>query len=387
MKTTSAIFCLVCLMAFGQLAYSQSDATTDSTKLKWRIEGQASAFTLYNPDNQLSLYSGARYMPQVSLEKKLPKHRLIDLEASANIFGTMGVYPFDTAVTAGDIRPYRAWVRYSKAQSELRIGLQKINFGSASILRPLMWFDQIDPRDPLQLTDGVWGVLGRYYFLNNTNIWVWGLYGNKNRRGFDRAPSNSKVPEFGGRIQFPTPKGEAAFTYHHREADISELNMFTLDNSPEHRFGIDGKWDVKVGIWVEATWIHKTRDLGLLTNQHMLNLGMDYTFGIGNGLTVIAEQLVIAAHEDPFVFENTGTLTAVSSSYPLGLFDNMSAIFYYDWTNDALYNFLQYRHSFTTWSLNVIGFWNPQNSQLPQQQNIENLFGGKGIQFLAVFNH
>ena len=69
-----------------------------------------------------------------------------------------------------------------KRNNKLHIepGLQKINFGSATMLRPLMWFDQVDPRDPLQLTDGVWGVLGRYYFLNNANIWLWGLYGNKN---------------------------------------------------------------------------------------------------------------------------------------------------------------------------------------------------------------
>ena len=69
-------------------------------------------------------------------------------------------------------------MRYSSDQFELRLGLQKINFGSASMLRPLMWFDQMDPRDPLHLTDGVWGLLARYYFLNNANIWLWGLYGN-----------------------------------------------------------------------------------------------------------------------------------------------------------------------------------------------------------------
>lgn len=51
--------------------------------------------------------------------------------------------------------------------SELRLGLQKINFGSAQLFRPLMWFDKMDPRDPLQMTDGVWGALYRYYFRNN----------------------------------------------------------------------------------------------------------------------------------------------------------------------------------------------------------------------------
>jgi hypothetical protein len=72
---------------------------------------------------------------------------------------------FNSFSSNGDIKPYRLWARYSTSQLEIRAGLQKINFGSANILRPLMWFDQMDPRDPLQLTDGVWGILGRYYTL------------------------------------------------------------------------------------------------------------------------------------------------------------------------------------------------------------------------------
>lgn len=35
-----------------------------------------------------------------------------------------------------------------------------------------MRFDQVDPRDPLKLTDGVRGLLGRYCFLNNADIWL-----------------------------------------------------------------------------------------------------------------------------------------------------------------------------------------------------------------------
>ena len=66
-------------------------------------------------------------------------------------------------------------------------GLQKINFGSAVLLRPLMWFDSLDPRDPLQLTDGVYAVLLRYYFPNNANLWAWALYGNDSPKGWESA--------------------------------------------------------------------------------------------------------------------------------------------------------------------------------------------------------
>ena len=355
------------------------------TRIDW--EGQVSALVLFGPDNDLDWYAGGRYIPEFNWEWEVKKDQLLDLEVSANIFGTVGFHPFDEAMTSGDIRPYRAWVRYSRPQLEIRAGLQKINFGSANILRPLMWFDQIDPRDPLQLTDGVWGVLGRYYFLNNANIWLWGLYGNKNRRGFDALPTKRKTPEFGGRVQLPTGAGETAFTYHYRQA-VSIITDITPEiESPEHRFGIDGKWDLEIGLWAEATWIHATTDLGILTNQHLVNLGADYTFGLGNGLNLGIEHFILAFDREAFAFENRVSLTALSASYPLGLFDNLQALLYFDWTNENLYNTLQWQHSFSTWTLNVLAFWNPRNAPLPQQQDLQNLFGGKGIQLLAIYNY
>jgi hypothetical protein len=82
-----------------------------------------------------------------------------------------------------------------------------------------LWFDQIDDHDPFKLTDGVWGVLGRYYFLNNANIWVWSLCGNKNPKGWDIFGANFKYPEIEGRIQVPVPVSEATLSYPHRVAD------------------------------------------------------------------------------------------------------------------------------------------------------------------------
>ena len=115
----------------------------------------------------------------------MEKKRLIDFEASANIYGNAGIHFFDSASADGNISPYRVWGRYSTKQLEVRLGLQKINFGTATMLRALRWFDEVDPRDPLQLTDGVWGGLARYYFLNNTNIWIWVLYGTDRPKGME----------------------------------------------------------------------------------------------------------------------------------------------------------------------------------------------------------
>ena len=286
---------------------------------------------------------GGRYLPELSYGTGRPDTQYVDFEVSANIYGNAFINPFDSAIANGNILPYRAFARFSTAQFELRAGLQKISFGSASVLRPLMWFDQIDPRDPLRITNGVWGVLGRYYFINNANIWAWALYGNQTQKGWEQIQTNKRIPEFGGRIQYPVKHGEIALSWHHRRADSRHLGIDSLSFStiPENRIGIDGKWDLKVGLWFEGSYIRKKANLGFLTNQLLLNGGIDYTFGLGNGLNIILEQLVFAYDEKAFAFENPRTLTASTLSYPLGLFDNISSVIYYDWQGENLFTFPQ----------------------------------------------
>ena len=97
-----------------------------------------------------------------------------------------------------------------------------------------MWFDRIDPRDPLQLTDGVWALLLRYFFLNNANIWLWGLYGNDDVKGWEFLPTVKDDIEFGGRIQVPVPLGELGLSYHHRRADVNRGIDQLLLTLPRH---------------------------------------------------------------------------------------------------------------------------------------------------------
>ena len=189
----------------------------------FNLGGQVSISTNFNSNNPLPVIAGGRYIPALNYGIRLSNQKLIDFEASANIYGSFAFHPFDTSFADGNLKPYRLWARYSDDQFELRLGLQKINFGSASMLRPLMWFDQMDPRDPLQLTDGVWALLSRYYFLNNASIWLWGLYGNHDPRAWEMIPTNKSIPEFGGRIQIPVPRGEMAVSYNHRMADNRDI--------------------------------------------------------------------------------------------------------------------------------------------------------------------
>lgn len=355
---------------------------------KLEFDGQLSLLSSYSPDNELSGFIGGRYIPELSYKIPIDTNRFVDFEASANISGSTLFHPFDSAVNDGLISPYRVWARYAGKQFELRVGLQKIDFGSAMLLRPIQWFNQIDPRDPLQLTNGVYGILGRYYFLNNANIWLWGLYGNEKTRGFDAIETNRNIPEFGGRLQYPTPRGEIALSYHHRKANSSKNNFVPqYEKIPEHRFGLDGKWDLKVGLWFEASYSYKAENLGPLTHQSLLNVGTDYTFGLGNGLNVVLEHMVVSFDQEAFAFNQAAQVTAVMASYPLGFFDNISTVAYYSWETQDFAFFVNYSHQFRHFTTYVMAFYNPDVQFGVQQNDFVNNFAGPGFRIMLVYNH
>lgn len=353
------------------------------------LQGQLSGWAVTNPEKATQL--GLRYIPDLMIGSYWGDYTL-DSEISLNIYGTVQFqHDQDTTHTYDEFETYRIWMRFATSQFELRAGLQKINFGSAMLLRALMWFDSIDPRDPLQLTEGVWGVLGRYFFLNNVNIWFWILYGNDQIRGWELFVSDKNRPEFGGRLQIPLLTGEIALSYHHRRID-PHINPVGNDISggstlPENRIGLDGKWDIEVGIWAEAVLIHRELDLEIYNYQRQTNLGVDYTFEWGNGLYAIAEYFTLSFAEKAFERGEDVSLTAFSLDYPLGLLDDLTAIVYYDWDNQNWYRFIRWQRTYNNWSFYLMGFWNPDQYQLFPGATHNNLYAGKGIQLLVVFNH
>ncbi len=365
------------------------DTIQFEVKHQLNFSGQLSVWGVYNGANELPINIGTRYIPTLNYVIKMQNSRQFDFEVSGNGFGTLGIHPFDRKQSEGTLGAYRAWARYSTKHLEIRAGLQKINFGSATLLRPLMWFDQLDPRDPLQLTNGVWGVLGRYYFMNNANVWLWSLYGNHKRRPWDADKTNKSYPEFGGRLQIPLPKGEGGITFHHRITDSRGLGEAIPGYAAvaENRVGVDAKWDLGVGLWFEGTYINKSKETGIVTNTKLLNIGTDNTFGIGHGLNLVFEQLLIAYDQNAFAFSRPTTFSGLSLSYPLSLIDNLNAISFYDWNTNSSYNFLNLKRQFNKIAFYIMVFWNPANYQLPQQLNSGNYYSGKGIQLMLVFNH
>lgn len=356
------------------------------------FSGQFTGWANFNFQDGFINQDGLRYLPELELSQQLKNSWKLDAELSANTYGTFligdGNQEWD-----GDIRPYRAWVRLSSERFFLRAGLQKINFGSASILRPLMWFDQIDPRDPLQLTDGVYGLLGRYYFLNNASIWLWGLYGNENPRGWDLTGSDPRSPEFGGRVQVPAGSGEIAFSYHHRRTARDSMfnpvmeGYISFDKFRQDRFALDGKWDLGAGIWFENVFeLSNEMSSSYHRNTNQLTVGADYTFVIGNGLGAKLEHLYWAIGDNLIDYSDQH-FTALTADYPVGMFDRVSAILYYSWENESFYRFLNWSRQYDRVVLYLMAYWNPEGFDIYRSFDGTNLFSGKGFQFMFVFNH
>lgn len=394
--------CLILIFSFAFLCHAQlktdsltaasaefpNDSATD--KNSFSLNGQITGWTIFEFSDPTHTQAAGRFVPVFTGIQHLKGSSRLDFEASLNIQGALHFTgnKFDSATYV--FKPYRVWLRYAGNNWEIRGGLQKINFGTARMFRPLMWFDQMDVRDPLQLTDGVYGVLGKYFFANNLNIWLWTLMGNKNPKGFEMFGSAAAIPEIGGRIETPLGPGEMAFSTHFRKADLHTAIPAVAEKTyiNERRMGLDGKWDIGPGIWFEASisMFEKT-DLLFFRFQDMWNAGADYTLPIGAGLNVTAEYFRL--HFGDKILKEGTTVNFFGSmiTYPVSIIDNVSAMVFYAKETGKFFNYISYARTYDNWNFYVIGFWNPENNlPIGIKPGGRNLFAGKGVQLMASFN-
>jgi hypothetical protein len=361
-----------------------------------QFSGQATAWQAVQFADPSLWMSGGRFVPELKGKVSFDNGASVDMEASLNINGSVDWKSITDPDAMGQVKPYRFWLRYATRRWEVRAGLQKLNFGAAKMLRPLMWFDGMDIRDPLQLTNGVYGLLGRYYFDNNATLWAWGLMGNKLPKGYEPAGSAAWKPEVGGRAQVPLGPGELALSYHHRKVNPASnaLNMSFLEASlPENRLGIDGKWDVGVGVWVEASLTALKKDNTtpelLPSRTDMFNTGLDYTVPLGNGVGITLEYFRYHAGNRFITGGSTAHVMASMVSYPVSLLDNLSLMVFYIPAAAKNYwmNYLSWSRNYDNWSLYLIAFINPEDYSLPVMATPgRNVFAGKGFQFMLSYN-
>jgi hypothetical protein len=150
---------------------------------------------IFDADSSQKYHCLFQYNPEISLRFRQIRNSIVDGELYLR---------FSSIIDESDLKKkelqklelYRGWLRYSSPQLELRVGLQKINFGSARLIRPLQWFDNIDPTDPLKNTEGVSSLLLRY-FKHNSVLWLWVIHPEQS---VDYLNIRSVDPEFGGRV-------------------------------------------------------------------------------------------------------------------------------------------------------------------------------------------
>lgn len=353
------------------------------------FRSQTSAWAMSSKNNyQL----GLRYLPELSYSSKFSHIYRFSIEAAANATWFSNYRNLDHLKDQANVDPYRLWMRLSASQHEFRIGLQKINFGSATLFRPLRWFDTVDPRDPLKLSEGVYGLLGRYYHLDNSNVWVWALLGNDSLKGWETLASNKRRVEFGGRYQFPVKKGEMGFSFHRRRASVDGKQVSSLHpyqgTFTENVFGLDGKWDVGVGLWFEGTVAKHAYRSANAQYRSLVTVGTDYTFDVGEGgLHVLFEEFMSLEAKHLFSDGETQFMSGLSVAYPLNLLDNISTVVYYDQEQDEWSRFLTWQRTLDQWQINVSAFWNPEAKSQMQNGTNFNSLAGSGLQIMLVYNN
>lgn len=357
------------LPIFFLLLYTQ---LTIANNLNYEYSGEISLQGGgYSVFEEPEYYAGLRILPFFEGRTKLEEVSYLDLNLALNGFSAY------REELQNKLKLYRLSLSYQSLQTEFKLGLQKITFGPAKYLRPLMWFDRINPTDPMQITKGVYGVLLRYYTLDNKNIWLWGLYGNDELKGLERFQSEPEHPEIGGRFQVPVPNGEIAASYHGRRIqDNSSAN-----NAEEQRFALDGYFDLGIGLWFESV-------LSLVSNhkdQFISTIGSDYTFGIGNGLNLVAEFMPIRYISNSKIPNSEENLYALSLSYPLNILDQVMYLTYYSESIDKLFHYLQYQRAYDKYVLNLAVFHYPDIGYdlfTGRESNIS----GPGLQLMIIYN-
>jgi hypothetical protein len=396
--TMHATYLLVLLVfSTGLFAQRSTDTIPTTESFDFQFSGQLAGWGGVQQSSPSGWMAGGRFVPSLTGSFSSGGNSVWDMETSLNINGG-GIWLHDSLPEyTGRVKPYRVWFRYSTPQFELRAGLQKMNFGAAKLLRPLMWFDGMDIRDPLQLTDGVYGLLSRYYFDSNSTLWAWVLAGNHRPKGYEWAGTARWKPETGGRFQIPLGPGEVGVNYHYREVDphtslLPIASPIPSTSLSENRIGFDGKWDIGVGLWVEGslTTLEKVPQVALPSRTDMLNLGLDYTFPLGNGVGFTFEYFRYHTGNRFFTGGAVANVLATMVNYPLSLIDNLSMMVFCLPSPGGVFwmNYLSWSRTYDQLSVYVIGFLNPEEMSLPvmSSQGGSNVFTGKGLQLMLSYN-
>ena len=329
------------------------------------------------PVGRSSFETTLGYIPMLSLSRDLSINRFVDLEWGYR----MGkAYAGDYANSSIE-EPYRLWLRYSSDQIEARLGLQKIAFGPAMVLRSLAWFDTIDPKDPTGQTEAVEAFRLRLFPTSSLALWLWSINNDQD------------TLSYGGRAELSTSIGEWGLTYYQDPTELGQsVGQFPIFISgPHQRAAMDYRYDGYFGFWFEGVGIFADSKQDVELNRFtLLTLGADYTIPVGSGMLIMAETMKINGSSTAEDISSDQTYTALMASLPINMLHQLMFIAQIDWDNNHMYNNLRWGVTYDRFSLNFIlsisprrGDYNIATEYLPKT-----VAGfGTGLQFMLIYNH
>ena len=106
-----------------------------------------------------------------------------------------------------------------------------------------------------------------------------------------------------------------------------------------------------------------TRIIQLISRwETYYNIGLDYTFSLGNGLNLISEFFHYGNNPDQGQEKIKSNYSILALSYPLSLSHNISGLVYYNWEMKEWYSYINLQLKYDYISLYFMAFWNPDDS-------------------------
>jgi len=341
--------------------------------LQWK--GQASvihARSLEGPFDESS--TTMRYIPQLRLDSQSSTSNRLGFDAAVDVYN----YSLGDSLVKMDTELYRFTLRYDTPSTQVRVGLQKINFGPARMLRVLQWFDQLDPRDPLALSPGVWAAMGRYYLKSGGNIRVWTMADAPDNQRSYWGDTESWPWDVGGRLEYPLPAGTLGLTLH-------SLDVNNASEIKENRIAGDVRVDAIVGLWSEAMFA-RIEDPTWEMDVVSVMAGVDYTFGLGNGLYTALEVATTYQGSTGDDMPWQVRTIALTGNYTLGLSDGLTFYLYaiyFPILESQTIPMLGWQHTSGNWLFYLALYDMPDFSY----GSVMSLPSGTGLQLNIAFNH
>lgn len=342
------------------------------------FKGQLSGYGSYTTSMTQSTFpTNFRYLPELNFNFYHGSTRLgFDLGPQASIM-TKGLKNHESRLD-----PYRTVIRLDSPRDQFRLGLQKINFGPGQVLRLLQWFDEVDIKDPLSLSPGVWAAMYRRFMTARLDLRIWVVHDQETplRKLYNPLfpDTKSKPLDLGGRMEILTGSGTIGISMH--ALDPLELT----DTFQEMRSALDGRWDMGIGFWFESILSRTTLPGSKVITAEAVMAGSDYTLGIGNGLYTSVE-VALWFTDATGNHEHIASALSFTANYPVGLND---AISFYITALDRkgetmqLAPFAGWRHTIGNWMIFVSVFDYPSSFSFDDA-----IPGGRGVQVFLAYDH